>query len=60
MGNNFGDLALVTCGKYILAKPKAHNKMINCLKVTEAFKNNVIIITAGEDEMIKFWDTKFN
>lgn len=34
--------------------------MINCLKVTEAFRNTVIIITAGQDDFIKFWDTKFN
>lgn len=58
--NNNGDLILVACGKYIVAKEKAHNKMINCLKITELFQNKILIITAGEDETIKIWDTKFN
>lgn len=42
-----GDICLVTCGKYLVAKNNAHSKMINCLKVTEAFRNTVVIITAG-------------
>ena len=33
--------------------------MINCLKITEFF-NRIYIITSGEDEFIKIWDTKFN
>lgn len=32
-GNNFGDLFLITCNKYIIARKKAHEKMINCIKV---------------------------
>ena len=34
--------------------------MINCLKITELFQDKVLIITSGEDELIKIWDTKFN
>ena len=34
--------------------------MINCIKVFEAFHKKILIITAGEDEMIYIWDTKFN
>ena len=60
-GNNFGDIALITNGKYIIAYENAHNnKMINCIKVFEAFQKKILIITAGEDEMIYIWDTKFN
>ncbi|EGR31153.1 hypothetical protein IMG5_116830 [Ichthyophthirius multifiliis] len=59
-GNNNGDLILVACGKYIIAKEKAHLKMINCLKITELFQDKVLIITSGEDEFVKIWDTKFN
>jgi len=33
--------------------------MINCIKVTEAMKAMVIILTAGEDELIRIWDLKF-
>lgn len=32
-GNNFGDLILITCNKYIVARNKAHLKMINCIKI---------------------------
>ncbi|KAL4497254.1 hypothetical protein ABPG72_011189 [Tetrahymena utriculariae] len=59
-GNNVGDLILVACGKYIVAKERAHSKMINCLKITELFQDKVLIITCGEDEVVKIWDTKFN
>lgn len=59
-GNNNGDLVLVTCGKYIIIKEKAHTKMINCLKIFEVFSDKVLILTAGEDEQIKIWDTRFN
>jgi len=58
--NNYGDLILVICGKYIVAKASAHSKMINCLKIAEIFETKVIIISAGEDELVKIWDTKFN
>ena len=34
--------------------------MINCLKITELYKDKIVIITAGEDECVKIWDTKFN
>lgn len=34
--------------------------MINCLKISEILNDKVVIITAGEDEFIKIWDTKFN
>ncbi|CAD8183513.1 unnamed protein product [Paramecium pentaurelia] len=60
VGNNFGDLALVSCGKYIVVKERAHQKMINCLKISEILGDKVVIITCGEDEYIKIWDTKFN
>ena len=60
MGNNFGELALVACGKYIVVKERAHDKMINCLKISEILTDKVVIITSGEDEFIRIWDTKFN
>lgn len=60
VGNNFGDLALVACGKYIVVKERAHSKMINCLKISEILGDKVVIITSGEDEFIRIWDTKFN
>ncbi len=34
--------------------------MINCLKIFEVFSDKVLIITAGEDETVKIWDTRFN
>jgi hypothetical protein len=32
-----GDLGLVAHGKYITVKAKAHQKMINCIKITEIY-----------------------
>ena len=34
--------------------------MINVLRICEILNNKLVIITAGEDECIKLWDTKFN
>lgn len=34
-GNNYGDLILITCNKYMVVRNRAHQKMINCIK---AFK----------------------
>lgn len=59
-GNSNGDISLFICGKYIVCKKLAHEKSINCLKLCELFKYKTIVISAGEDNMIKFWDTKFN
>ena len=33
--------------------------MINVLRICEILNNKLVIITAGEDECIKLWDTKF-
>ena len=59
VGTNLGDLGLISKGKYIVTKNIAHKKMINCIKVTDVLRNNVMIITAGEDETVKFWDSSF-
>lgn len=32
-GNNHGDIGLFICGKYMTVKEKAHNAMVNYLKV---------------------------
>jgi hypothetical protein len=34
--------------------------MINCLKITEILGDKVAIITSGEDEFVRMWDTNFN
>lgn len=51
---------MIACGKYIVVKEKAHSKMINCLKITEILGDKVVIVTSGEDEFVRVWDTKFN
>jgi len=33
--------------------------MINCLKVVDILDQKVIVVTAGEDEYIRVWDTRF-
>lgn len=34
--------------------------MINVIKIIQLFKDKILIITAGQDEMVKIWDTQFN
>ena len=34
--------------------------MVNIIKITELKDEKIIIISAGEEETIKIWDTKFN
>jgi WD40 repeat protein len=49
----------VTCGKYMTLKKQAHSRMINCLKITDVLHDKLLVVTSGEDELIKFWDTSF-
>lgn len=59
LGNSYGDIGLVTCEKYITMRKEAHKGMINCLKITDSLSDKLVIVTAGQDEYIKFWDTHF-
>lgn len=59
-GNDQGDIGLLICGKYLHVRVSAHLGRINCLKVGELFGNKVVLVTAGEDEMVRIWDTKMN
>jgi WD40 repeat protein len=59
VGTNLGSLGLVSRGKYILTQNVAHKKMVTCVKVTDAFRNRVAIVTAGEDELVRIWDSAF-
>lgn len=60
VGDNVGNIGLVTAGRYHHLKEKAHAKMINCIKVTELLAEDLLILTSGQDETVKFWDTSFN
>lgn len=60
VGNSFGDIGLVTCSKYIVMKKNAHRGMINCLKISDVLAEDLMVVSSGEDELIKFWDTSFN
>jgi len=41
-------------------KELAHqHRMINCLKVVDILDQKVIVVTAGEDEYIRVWDSRF-
>ena len=59
-GDYSGNLRLFICGKYLKIKKKAHSQSINCLKMCELFKYKTVLISSGEDSMIKLWDAKFN
>lgn len=60
VGNNFGNIGLITGGKYYSLRDDAHTKMVNCIKVTEYLAKDLVIITSSQDETVKFWDTSFN
>jgi WD40 repeat protein len=39
VGTNLGDLGLVSRGSYILTRKTAHKKMINCILISDVFKD---------------------
>ncbi len=58
LGTENGDIGLLTFGKYKEIHPNAHEKQINCLKITDMFNKVIVIISAGDDMMIKFWNAR--
>lgn len=38
----------------------AHTAPVSCLKIGELFRYKTVLISAGEDEAIRIWDTKMN
>ncbi len=59
VGTMDGNAALYICGKLIKIK-KIHDSSVNFISLNELFKYKTIVITGGEDSMVKIWDTKFN
>jgi WD40 repeat protein len=55
--NNFGDLGVIAEGNYYCTKKTAHKKMINSLIICNSY--DTFIVTGGEDEFIKVWNTSF-
>ena len=59
-GNNFGDISTYSNSKYFILHEQAHARApINCIKVTNTLSfdfKSVMIITGGEDGLIKIWD----
>ena len=60
VGNNYGEIGLITFGKYVPLRKNAHNGLINCLRVTDMIPKKLLVITTGEDECLRIWDTAFN
>ena len=58
IGKTDGSLGLITFGKYKVIHEEAHKGSINILKITDVMEKVVIIISAGEDQIICFWDSK--
>jgi WD40 repeat protein len=58
IGTADGDIGIVAFGNYKFAQ-QGHSKQVNAIRVTDVMQNIVIIISAGEDGLIKFWNTKF-
>ena len=59
-GNNLGDISTFCGSKYFVLNEQAHpNSPINCIKVTNALSldyKTAMVITGGEDGLIKIWD----
>ena len=43
VGNNYGEIGLITFGKYVCLRKNAHAGMINCLKVTDMIAKVIFI-----------------
>ena len=59
-GNSLGDISTYSNSKYFVLNEQAHPRSpINCIKVTNTLSydfKTVMVITGGEDGMIKIWD----
>ena len=59
-GNNLGDISTYCSSKYFVLNEQAHpGSQINCIKVTNSLsldQKTVMVVTAGEDGMVKIWD----
>ena len=58
IGRADGSLGLVTFGKYKTIHPKAHQGKINIINITDIMNDVLIILSAGEDQTICFWDSR--
>ena len=58
LGTASGAIGLLTFGKYKEIHKNAHAGQINCLKITDMLNKVVVIISAGEDGLIKFWNAR--
>ena len=61
VGSNFGDICGISCNKYFVINSSAHNGTVNCIKVTDNIKEKkYLVLTSGEDGLIKIWDQTYN
>jgi WD40 repeat protein len=58
VGTASGDLGIVAFGSLKLVH-KGHDGQINAIRVTDVMHSVVVVISAGEDGMLRFWNTKF-
>ena len=59
IATNFGSLGVVVGGeKHVQVRETAHKKCINSMVVCE-LKGRVVVVTGGEDELIKVWNMQF-
>ena len=58
-GSTNGSIGIFICGQFIVSKEDAHESAILCLRLAELFGYKRVIISGGEDGMVKIWDTKF-
>lgn len=58
VGKTDGSLGLVTFGKYKIIHSGAHEGAVTILRITDVMEHVVVIISAGEDQTICFWDSK--
>jgi len=54
IGSDRGTISCYTSEKHIFLVKKAHDGIINCIKVTDMI--GLRVLTCGEDAMIKIWD----
>ena len=66
VGDNMGNIGIVTSGKYFRLYEKAHKTaegkfaMVNRILITNSLSDKPLIITSGEDETVRIWDMSLN
>mmetsp|Transcript_34024 Transcript_34024/g.33189 ORF Transcript_34024/g.33189 Transcript_34024/m.33189 type:complete len:110 (-) Transcript_34024:423-752(-) len=55
-GSNLGEISTFNSGKHFVLNEGAHGGAINVIRATDSLQERIIILTGGEDGLLKIWD----